>query len=179
MSKYSHDFEVLFMTPSIFYCCCWEQLQWRTLTQRPPGQGHAMLEEDPSVWICLSLPMWGWPRLRHPCVAFSPTSASNWLQTNRDHDHSLFIDRLLFVLYNSPVTSYFVYAVWQRAPADWKGYIVKYLLRFISQNGLPRLSWFTKSNGKCDFVRSLSFVLEFVVLRGNRGFITSLEWRPV
>lgn len=31
-----------------------------------------------------------------------------------------------------------------------------------------RLSWFTKSSGKCDFVRSLSFVLEFVVMRDNR-----------
>lgn len=97
LSKYSLslDLHVSFMTPNIFCCCRWEQPQWRTLTQRPPEQGHAMLEEDPPVWICLSLPMWAWPRLRHPCVAFCPTSASNWLQTNRDHDHSLFIDRLL------------------------------------------------------------------------------------
>lgn len=169
------------MTPNILCCCRWELPQWRTLTQRPPEQGHLMLGEDPSVWICWSLPMWGWPRLRHPCIAFSPTSASNSRQTNRGHDHSLFIDELLscFTLVQ---LRHICLCCLTTSPCRLKRPHCETFIEVYFPKWAPSwvwLRWFAESNGKCDFVRSLSLVLEFVVLRGNRVLTASLEWRPM
>lgn len=179
LSKYSVslDLGLIFLTPNILCCYHWELPQWRTMTQWPSEQGHAMLWEDPCVWICLSLPMWGWPRLRHPCIAFSPTSVSNWRQTNRDRDHSLFIDNELLACFTPVQLRHICLCCLTTSPCRLKRPHCETFIEVYFSKWAPswvRLSCLAKSNGKCDFVTSLSFVLEFVVVWGNRVYCISL-----
>lgn len=90
--------------------------------------------------------------------------------------------RVTFVLYTSPVTSY-LFMLFDNEPLPtetdtlWNIY-----WGLFPQNGLLPLqleSWFTHSDGVCDFVQSLSFVLEFVLCWGATEFLNvSPEWRP-
>lgn len=85
--------------------------------------------------------------------------------------------RVTFVLYTSPVTSY-LFMLFDNEPLPtetdtlWNIY-----WGLFPQNGLLPLqleSWFTHSDGVCDFVQSLSFVLEFVLCWGATEFLMYL-----
>lgn len=145
-------------------------------------KGQTMLSEDHCVWICLFLPMWGWPRLRHPCAPFSPTSVSNWQQTNRDRDHSLFIDNELLLCFTPVRLRHICLCCLTTRPCWLKRLHCETFIEVYFPKLAPswvRLSWYTKSNGKCDSVTSLSFVFWVCCGVGQQSFFTeSLQWSP-
>lgn len=100
-----------------------------------------------------------------PCLAFSPTSASNRPQTSRDRDHSL------SELLSCPVTSYLFTALDTEPPDDCKASAVKRLPRFIPQNRLRQDSRITRSEASV-----LVFVCFWVcLLKGNTDYAASPE----
>lgn len=119
------------------------------------------LRKDLWFCTCLSLPVWGWPGLHHPCAASTPTSVSTRLQTDRDRDHSLFIasEHYSHSIYAiGRVTSYLfrpflTTSLWQLTKPYCETLIGIDLLKIASLQ-----SWLTNRNCKCDFVRLLSYI---------------------
>lgn len=146
LSKYSVslDLSLIFLTLNILYCCHWElpqrsEEQWLNdhrskvtrCSQRTPVFGFTCLspcEVDPNYATHVLHP--SNPPTLHICLQLTANQARPWpLIIHRQ--------RVTFCALHQSSYVIFVYAVWQRAPADWGGRIVKLLLRFISLNGLP------------------------------------------
>ena len=182
LSKYSPSLDphVLCMTPNI---PVFLPLGDPTVTKHDSGEGHAMLRRGP---LCLDWLVSLHVRLTQitppvRCCFFSHICLQS--TANQPRPWPLIIHRrVTFVLYTSPVTSYLFMLFDNEALPTETDTLWNIYWGLFPQNGLPPLpaGVLIYTEWWCVWFRSIAVICfgVCVVLRGNRAFNASLEWRP-